>query len=152
MYEFTEKYIFIYVNRFIFYCFSLFYMATLKKKSLNVIIPLVIYPFEVMFSVGQTDKELKGELDKFGCNWSDLLILPPTGLGRTVMTDSNHTIIRFNEWPVTCKQYGTLAHEIFHAVDFIFRRIGMTLSEDSDESYAYMIGYLTEEIYKKINL
>lgn len=125
-------------------------MAIVKKKSLNVVIPLVVYPFDVMLSIGQTDQELRDVLSKFGCDWPDLLVLPPTGLGRTVMTDSNHTIIRLNEWPVTCNQYGTLAHEIFHAVDFIFRRIGITLSEDSDEAYAYMIGYLTEEIYKKL--
>ena len=121
-----------------------------KKRSLNVIIPLVVYTFDVMLSIGQTNGELKKSLEKYRCDWSDLLELSPTSLGRTVMTDSNHTIIRFTKWPETCQQYGTLAHEIFHAVDFIFKRIGITLSEDSDEAYAYMIGYLTEEIYKKL--
>ena len=115
-----------------------------------MVIPLIVYPFEVMLSIAQTNEELKNSLSRFGCDWSDLLDLPPTCLGRTVMTDSSHTVIRFINRPETCQQYGTLAHEIFHAVDFIFRRIGMTLSEDSDEAYAYMIGYLTEEIYKKL--
>lgn len=52
--------------------------------------------------------------------------------------------------PKSVTDYGTLAHEIFHAVTFILTRIGMSLTNESDEAYAYLIGYLTKEIYKHI--
>ena len=86
-------------------------------------------------------------LRKYDIKWDDILKLD--GVGRCVTFDTNQTVIRLDEIPGTCADYGTLQHEIFHAVDQIFRRIGMNLSEDSDEAYAYMIGYLTQEIYKR---
>jgi hypothetical protein len=70
--------------------------------------------------------------------------------GRTVMFKSGHFLIRMPVVPSTCGEYGTLAHEIFHCVEFLMERIGMRLTVDSDEAYAYLIGYLTTEIYKRI--
>ncbi len=43
-----------------------------------------------------------------------------------------------------------IAHEIFHCVDFILRQSWITLSEDSDEVYAYSIQSLTEQLYKQL--
>lgn len=118
----------------------------------NFIVPLVIYPYDVMFSVGQTNKEFKKSVkailrkefyndlvDDVICNMHESL------QGRTWHhLIGGQTIIRVPEkW-----EQGTLAHEIFHAVDYIFRRIRMPLCDESCEAYAYLIGYLTEEFYK----
>ena len=46
--------------------------------KLNIIIPLVIYPFDVMVSIGQTDKELSLELLKYGIEDISELILSET--------------------------------------------------------------------------
>jgi hypothetical protein len=43
-----------------------------------------------------------------------------------------------------------LSHEIFHAVDAVLSLRGLPLIEGSEEAYAYMIGYVTECIYKFI--
>lgn len=69
----------------------------------------------------------------------------------TVLYESKHILIRMPEYPVDPYDIGMLQHEIFHAVSFALRRIGMLLSIESDESYAYLIGYLTTEIFKKLN-
>jgi len=62
------------------------------------------------------------------------------------------TIIRLWNYPTYPEDFGSLAHEIFHAVSFVMYRIGQTLEiRVSDESYAYLIGYLTTQIYKKLN-
>ena len=101
-----------------------------------------------MVSFGQSDDELKKALSKYKIEWDDNFKME--GQGRFVMTPDNGSLLRLWNYPESCEEYGTLAHEIFHAVDFILRRVGITLSDDSHEAYAYLIGYLTKEIYKRI--
>lgn len=127
---------------------------TLKTKKLNFIIPLVIYPFDVMVSFGETNEEIDKHFKKYNLSADDIsmaTITSRTVQGRTVMFSSNQTLIRLINYPKSFKDYGNLQHEIFHAVTFVMDRIGMKLVvEESDEAYAYLIDYLTVEIYKKI--
>ena len=53
--------------------------------------------------------------------------------------------------PEKPQEYATLGHEIFHAAFGIMDEIGASPSEDSEEAYAYLIGYLTKEIYTSFN-
>lgn len=103
-----------------------------------------------MLSINQSDKALRSRLRQLGVNWDDTLEMSSTTLGRTTLLPCNRTIIRLRSVPKSVTDYGTLAHEIFHAVTFILTRIGMSLTNESDEAYAYLIGYLTKEIYKHI--
>jgi hypothetical protein len=125
-----------------------------QKKSLNFIIPLVVYPFDVMVSIGETDIALEKTLTKFGIKedgtqWR--LEDSPTTQGRCCLFDTNHGLIRLRRKPKLPVEFGQLQHEIFHYVTFILERIGMELIVmKSDEAYSYLIGYLTTEIYKKI--
>lgn len=41
----------------------------------------------------------------------------------------------------------TVAHECFHAIMEILHRVGLKYSEDSEESFAYSLGYLTKEVW-----
>lgn len=130
-----------------------------KTKYKNFIVPLAVYPFDVMFSVGQTDDELKQSLQE---NMLDehvnifleddcLFNMPITCKARTVHNlIGGQTVLRLRGVPGTGEERGHLAHEIFHATDFILRRIGLKLTEDSDEAYAYVIQYLTEQFYYNI--
>ncbi len=44
--------------------------------------------------------------------------------------------------------YDFIPHESLHAVEFIFENIGMgSLSRDTSEAYAYLLGYITKEIF-----
>lgn len=121
-----------------------------KSKKLNFIIPLVIYPFDIMVSFGQTDEELKVSLKKYGTEWEDKMIC--VGKGRFYMNEMNQSLIRMNTIPETCEDYGTLQHEIFHCVTWLMDRVGLKFKLlSSDEAYSYLIGYLTTKIYIKIN-
>ncbi len=132
-------------------CHSSTKIAIVEK--LNFIIPLVVYPFDVMVSFGQTDDELLKNLLKCLTEeqirnkelWSD-----NEKDGGTVIFASGQTLIRMPKIPKSAKEYGTLQHEIFHATEFVLSRIGMILCDKSDEAYAYLIGYLTTQIYKRI--
>lgn len=125
---------------------------------MNFIIPLVIYPFDMMFSLGQTDKQLRKTLEKvlhkdaFEVAYSDEFLsgLNPetTKAGKTLFINGHRqTIIILGKHP----ENGVVAHEIFHAVEMIMRYLKMPLTTENDEAYAYLIGYITDEFYKHIN-
>jgi hypothetical protein len=125
----------------------------MKRKKANFIVDLKVYPFHVMFSFTQTDDELlkclkKYNIDTRGDSWK----LEKTVRGRCVSFKDNQTLIRLRNYPKTTEDFGVLAHEIFHAVSFIMYKVGMKLKIDcSDEAYAYLIGFLTEECLTKLN-
>lgn len=131
----------------------------MKSKGKSFIINLVVYPFDILVSIAETNDEFLKSIKKYitpECleDLKDEKIvfnMPETCNGRTVqLLDGGQTIMRLPKRITTCEQYGTLAHEIFHAVEFIMRRINIKLSENSDECFAYLIGYVTTQIYKKM--
>lgn len=132
----------------------------MKSKPLNFVIPLVLFPFDIMVSVSQNDaqfrKSLMGHMPP-DCvkdleDDPKILSLGYSTDGRTINFSTGHqTVIRLKKHPKTAKDHGVVAHEIFHAVSFILWRMGVNLEiEKTDEVFAYAIGYVTEEIYKKI--
>ncbi len=112
------------------------------------IIPYCVYPFSLMVITDTSYEELKAELlkslpDKVH---DRIEILNNVGDARTVMFETGQTCMVLNK-----KTPGTIAHEVFHAVEFLMDRIGIKLDPNSDEAYAYLTGYITDEIYKIID-
>lgn len=46
--------------------------------------------------------------------------------------------------------HNTLAHECQHLVFVILDRAGMKLCHETQEAYCYLMGFMCEQIYKKI--
>ncbi len=44
-----------------------------------------------------------------------------------------------------------LAHECFHAAEFTLRERGMTLTDSSDEAYAYYIAWMFRNCYRRMS-
>ncbi len=127
-----------------------------KQSNINFIIKMDIYPFDIMISIAQTDSQLGRLLDKYHLSVEDILLCKYTNdncVARAAMFNTNNaSIIRLRHLPKTPEDYGTLAHEVFHAATFIMDRIGVELKVlVSDEAYAYLIGFITRSIYKEIN-
>lgn len=129
----------------------------MKKK--NFIVPLVVYPFDIYVSIGETDGDFKNgikrvmtkEMFKELCEDPVACNLAQYAKGRTLVLTSNQTIIRVKNTPEYPEDYGVLQHEIFHAVTFIMDRVGMKFKLlCSDESYSYLIQHVTTEIYKRL--
>ncbi|MCW3111301.1 MAG: hypothetical protein JWQ09_5807 [Segetibacter sp.] len=123
-------------------------------KSYNFIIPLVVYPFDVLFSIGETDQQLMDALEvilpieAFDICKEDDCLLNFNGMynGRTLFIPGHgQTIVRLSASP----PFATVAHEIFHVVEFLMRKLNMPLCLKNDEAYAYLIGYITEQFYLK---
>jgi hypothetical protein len=124
------------------------------SKSKNFIIDLEVYPFDIMVSINETDSQLFKKLDTILApknRPTSYKILKMSGNGRTVMFhDLGVTVIRLKNYPDNPVTYGVLQHEIFHAVEFIMDKIGMRLSPETGEAYAYLIAFVTQKIYEKI--
>lgn len=117
--------------------------------GINFIIEYKVYPFELMISLGQTDAEVQKTLKRRNVD-ATIDYLSLRGNGRCIMFEGGQTLIRVKDVPKTVRMYAVLQHEIFHAVDFLFDRIGIKLCSESSEAYAYLVQYLTESIYKKL--
>lgn len=127
----------------------------IKPTSMNFIVPLVIYPFDIMVSFGETNEQVEKNLKSKGILSDEDIELAmfrtETVNGRAVMFESNQSFIRLRQIPVIPNDFGKLQHEIFHVVHFIMDRVGMKYETMvSDEAYAYLTGYITEQIYLKI--
>ncbi len=108
------------------------------------------YPYEVMVSIGQSDearlRALKKHFNK-KIRRSDNTLENQDGLCIDFGGDSMIAVRAFKDEP---EWYGALSHEIFHAVFNLFNHIEMPLSESSNEAYAYVLDFLTTEIYKRL--
>lgn len=120
-----------------------------KQKSDNFIINLTLFPYDVMVSLGQTDDEFKDSLNIFdGLEWDDEM--KTSGPAKYFMLSGNQSVIRLRDYPTTNTCYGYIQHEIFHCVMAILAKMGVTCTDSSEEVYAYMTEYLTEQIYDRI--
>lgn len=127
---------------------------TYKRKSINLEIQLEMYPFTVLFSAGETDDVVKKRLLEKEVNEDhiELLNFKPGVNGRAVLYPGiNIAVMRLKSFsPKEPDFYAGLHHELTHLVHFILNEIGMRLSDDSDEAYTYLTGYLTKKIYEQL--
>lgn len=127
-----------------------------KRRPINFEIDLAIYPFRVMVSLNETTEKFTESI-KQGWDTDILEDLASyehpcqAGLAYLYLSDNkSFGAIRLHSFEKTPEGYSDLQHEIFHIAEFVLRKCGVILNENSHESYAYLIGYLTKEIYKRI--
>lgn len=112
------------------------------------------YPFDILVCIGQEHKDICKFIEKkkkYKLNKEEKEDIFMTGEGRTVRLRGGQTILRVGILKNKVHFRATLAHEIFHAVEFLFDRIGIKYNlEKSGEAFAYQIQYLTGSIYEKL--
>lgn len=130
--------------------------VVINRKSSRKLKPFVVshgtYPFDVLVCIGQSDHEVYSTLKSFGhlLTAEDKEILKCEGNGRTVMLDGGQTVLRVNMYKDKALLASYIAHEVFHAVEFLFDRIKLKHDVNiSSEAFAYQIGHLTRQIYDK---
>lgn len=127
-----------------------------ELKRINFIIPLIIYPFDVMISFNENyDQFANAVVKKWGSEILDDFNKCPkaNSVGLTYVFTSEKClccILKINGLKKDANGIGTIAHEVFHAADFVLEKCGLQLNRNSYEAFAYFVGYLMQEIYKKI--
>ena len=127
-----------------------------KTTSARFIIPIEVYNRDVYISLGETDERFaQGLLRYKDATWvkgalKNVSVPLEPGRGRMAMKDGFY-IIRLGVFPKTSQDYSVLQHEIFHFVEAMFDQAGLPHHlKYSWEAYAYLIQFLTKEIYERL--
>lgn len=119
----------------------------MKKKSYKKtkIIHSGVYPYDILYTVGTTEKEVAEYLHKkcsYRLSEDDIKVMNFKGCkGKTIRLENNAYIL----WT---KDSGlpVLGHEIFHVAELIMEKINVPLNEHTSEPYAYLIEHLWREV------
>lgn len=112
------------------------------------VISIDIYNIDVLFCCGskeELEQALKKHLDKEDAKDAYTVMvrdIRDNTLGRSAILNSGQTAL----WIQDINDKGTIVHEIFHVVCYIMERSGISLCHESDEAYAYLIGYITNKV------
>lgn len=113
------------------------------------------YPFDIAVFIHHSHKEICDFIEKkknYKLADDEFEILHRKGKAKTTMLRGGQTIIQIGDFNTETKFKALLAHEIFHAVEFLMEKIGSKYNIDSGETWAYQIEYITGSIYEKLTL
>jgi len=110
------------------------------------IIPIDLYGHDIVVSIGQIDDDLYDLIkENISRKRFDKLLGNQTAIATTSKFKNGCIIIRFSK---DIKDIGIVAHEAFHAIIFLFEKIGIQFSYQSEEAYAYALEFLVNQILK----
>lgn len=114
------------------------------------------FPYDTIIGLGVTPQDIidYGErefINPFTESDKEKILRNPKK-GKVCKMECNAFILWLDKYPTDAETFSYLAHEIFHLSDLILRYAGASLSDDSDEVWAYLIDWYTRTIYQKFNL
>ena len=126
-------------------------------KSYYKIIPIDLYCRDILFVFGDEPSFRKAVRKYHTQEQTDGIIeaadINEHSTGKTIYNQvHNAFIVWMPRLPQTAAEFGTLSHEIFHAVQALMINIGASLSDDSEEAYAYLIGYITKRVLEEFSI
>lgn len=111
------------------------------------------YPFDILVHFGEDRTNLYRLLkNKIPESAIDELKEFDFKVGKSLMFSSGQTILWLKDKPNSARGLATLNHEIFHCACFVMDKVGIVYSESSDEAFAYLIEYITIQIYSKLGI
>ncbi len=121
-----------------------------KLKYIEIETP--IYPIILCVSVDQNDSELRKSLRDHGD--VDELIDEFNGYqtARTVSCINGVSIVRMRQLTRSPEDIALLSHELFHVVFYHLTDIGVVISNDSEETFAYLLQFYTEQVLEAFKL
>lgn len=126
-----------------------------KPKSLLFVLKVGLWQSDVIVSLGQEDKALIAFLKKNGFNeenQNSVTFKNQKNKGFAILFSNGILLLRMKHFPITPYDFGALQHEIFHISTFLLGSKSLEFKEGvTDEVFAYLIQWITEEIYKRIN-
>jgi hypothetical protein len=109
----------------------------------EIIVPVIGDDYKVIVAWGT-----KPALQKIIRSWGYFTYdLNEMGRGVCLMSASNHPVVLLDHAPDTAEYIGTLAHEVYHAVDHIFDFIA---ENSRDEMFAHCISAVVRAVMAKV--
>lgn len=114
-------------------------------------IPASIYPCNIYVFKGFTFEEAKEDLLSICSEDYDIYIDENTfnTPGHTVKTPDGSILVMINKNHLD--SIPIITHECFHATEFIMEYIRTPLTQSTSEPYAYLLGYIVDQILKDDN-
>lgn len=106
-----------------------------------------VYPYDIMVYFGD-----KKKLQKILRGYNLQIDGVEMTVGKCMMFPTNQTLIWLKEEPKSTEDLAVLQHEIFHAAFMILEDIGVKYCTESDEAFAYLIQFITNEVYHELNM
>lgn len=110
-------------------------------------IPATIYPSNIYIFKGFTYETAFHDLTSISEDTLKIITsIMFQNPGYTIMIPDGSVIILLRS--DMCKDVSIIAHEAFHAVEFIMERVGILHSPETSEAFAYLLGYIVKKIMK----
>jgi hypothetical protein len=112
-------------------------------------VDIPIYRTYLFIAVGLTDTQLEEKLNDYVADKdyiANLVKDSHVDSGYQAMTAfcEGYNIVRFNTLP-DVQDINMIAHESFHVTCSIMNHVDVTLSDDSEEAFAYLLGFIVEQ-------
>lgn len=120
------------------------------KSGTVIDFELHTYPYRVVFFFGCSEEEVDLQIKKKKIKPGGEYHIEDGEEAVTKICESGHVIALFRSLPVGAVQMGFLAHEVVHIVHSVCSAVGLRHSADSEEAYAYLAQYITEQVYRKL--
>lgn len=114
-----------------------------ESKAMCRNFPVDIFKHGVKVVFGEYE-DLKKALSKDGFkgDFEEEKNLMERSAGITFTLDTDDVVIWMRNTPKDDGDMAVLAHEVYHAVSFLLRSIGIDHNSDTEEAYAYTFEYL----------
>ena len=110
------------------------------------VIPIDVYGHDIVVSIGQSDEGLYEDIrENISKKKFDKKMTNQKSIATTFKLKTGCILIRFKD---DIDNPGIVAHEAFHAIVYLFEKIGIEYAYESEEAYAYTLEYLTNQILK----
>lgn len=101
-----------------------------------------------MVSINQEVKDIKKALK----DYPDIakINLKRPSVATTYVVGRNRTLIVFRDLANTPADHGTITHEFFHVIEYVFEALPIPHNEDTSEAWAYALAHLVKKFYEKL--
>jgi hypothetical protein len=103
------------------------------------------YPIKLYIFINETDEGIMAYMDKEDTPElvEDILNFDEGDEALFAYKDTTNIAIRLRD----LQKPEFVTHEAFHATCYIMRYVGIRLTKSSEEAYAYLLQYITENIF-----
>ena len=121
-----------------------------RKDGWYATFPLTPYPVTLLVCVGMPYQKMLMVVQPF--NQTPLTLEEQASLqlhtmAKTMRLNNGHIVMQLSTLTHKVSDLTNLVHETFHVVDFLFDRIGLSLTLASDEAYAYLLSSVFQRIF-----
>ena len=125
-----------------------------NKPSTQFVLSLDLFPYECLVSINKTPKEVQAQLTKFGKPLSremlDYITSKPANSAVYIFNPDSATSVILINAPNIERSISLFDHEKIHFLHHVFTKIGITLTDSTEEVYAYSSEHLMKNFLSKI--